>query len=251
MSSAQCGKTQQLAGVKILNIVFISLHFDSLMSRPWYSSFQAEDWASAGFTINTSTSFPSWDLGCLRFGPLHTLQVNAFQLFNRMFSQFMCTLLQAAEFDICWGLGQVLIHLQKTITLEHQAAKAITALFGRPTLCLEFRCTWFHGMPQKSQNNIATLRSEELRNPRSQPILEQLGPLRLLRPGVSKIARGCFVPVHRRTSSTSMTWMLAELRSEYKKKEFQVQYKQIGTKRPLFVPRQSLEKWHIGNTSFL
>ncbi|CAL1163323.1 unnamed protein product, partial [Cladocopium goreaui] len=60
--------------------------------------------------------------------------------------------------------------------------------------------------------------SEELRNPRSQPILEQLGPLRLLR-----------------TSSTSMTWMLAELRSEYKKKEFQVQYKQIGTKRPLFV----------------
>ena len=135
--------------------------------------------------------------------------------------------------------------MQNAITPEHQAAKAITALFGRP----------IHGMPQKSQksqNNIATLRSEELRNPRSQPILEQLGPLRLLRPGFSKNARGCFVPVHSRTSSTSMTWMLAELRSEYKKKEFQVQYEQIGTKRPLFVPRQSLKRqWHIAKTSLL
>jgi len=94
----------------------------------------------------------------------------------------------SAQAQAMLGLGQVLIQLQNAITPEHQAAKAITAL------------------------------SEELRNPRSQPILEQLGPLRLLR-----------------TSSTSMTWMLAELRSEYKKKEFQVQYKQIGTKRPLFV----------------
>jgi hypothetical protein len=49
-----------------------------------------------------------------------------------------------------------------------------------------------------------------------------------------------------------MTWMLAELSSEYKKKEVQVQYKQIGTKRPLFVPRQSLKRqWHIAKTSLL
>lgn len=198
-----------------------------------------------GFITNACMIFSSWDFKCLRFVPLYTLRVNAFQLSNGMPSQFMCTLLHAAEFNIYWGLGQVLIQLQNAITPEHQAAKAITALFGRP----------IHGMPRKSQtsqNNIATLRSEELRNPRSQPILEQLGPLRLLRPGFSKNARGCFVPVHSRTSSTSMTWMLAELRSEYKKKEFQVQYKQIGTKRPLFVPRQSLEKqWHITKTSLL
>ena len=172
-STAQCRKTQQLAESNFKHVFLIWEDLGSPLSKQKTGQVNR-------FITNACTIFSSWDFRCLRFVPLYTLRVNAFQRSNGTPSQFMCTLLPAAEFNIYWGLGQVLIQLQNAITPEHQAAKAITALFGRP----------IHGMPpksQKSQNNIATLRSEELRNPRSQPILEQLGPLRLLRPGLAKM----------------------------------------------------------------